>query len=58
MLNEDKKLIDLAYMQLGHVQLGYVNKAKKFKRGIQMTFLKRRDLFYMQDGGYINQVRR
>lgn len=54
MLNKDKKLIDLNYVQLGHVQLGYVNKAEKFKRGVQMTFLKRRDLFYMQDGGYIN----
>lgn len=34
-------------MQLDYIQLGYINKTEEFQKDIHITFVKRKDLFYM-----------
>ena len=53
MLSVSEKLDDLNHVQLNHVQVGHVNKVEEFWKGVQTTFVKRKDLSYVQDRGHV-----
>ena len=56
MLNVSGKLEGLNHMQLDHVQVGYMNKVEEFWKDVQTTFLRKRNLSYVHDRSYVDQI--